>query len=997
MRGLRAILCLGAFCALAGVCAPAQTAQAASQASESSVTDPEQILFSYEGQNVTSVELAGQPELNQAQFTPLFALHAGQPFSLAQAQQTANALQASGKFAHVRIEADPQQNGVRILFVPDTAVYFGIFEFPGAGRIPYSQLIQQANYPVQTPFNQGDVDQAQQGLLTFFRQEGYFQADVHAETQLDAGHGVVNVVFHAKLGRKTKFGTVDLEGAPADESAQLQHSLTTLPARLRGAAVRPGKTYHHSTLQKAQRYLQSQLEKNGFLSAQVKLDGAEYIADTNRADIRFTVKPGPRTHVEITGAHVWSWTRRALLPAYQGVGVDEESEEEGRQALVSYFEGKGYFDVDVAAQLTNTANGETLTYKITRKKKHKVTSVTLAGNVHVSDGRLKPGIAVEQKRWFSPGKYSDQLVRTSVNNLKNVYFSAGYSDVEVVPKVVRQAGNVQVSFRVTEGPRDVVNSLTIEGADTFPQSQFAPTGLKIAAGKPYSQARVKADRASIVAHYLQAGYLNASFRETASEVSKQEPHRINVVYHISEGPRVMTGNLVVLGREHTRERLIQKDLAGIKTGQPLTETELLSAGSRLYEHTGVFDWAEVDPRREIRTQTQEDVLAKVHEQKKNDFTYGFGFEVIDRGGSIPSGTVALPNLPPIGLPSGYTASESTFYGPRGTVEYTRNNIRGRGESLYLTAFAGRLDQRGAIHYIDPSFRWSPWKATTSASVEKDEENPIFSSQTYDGNVQLQRFVDHAQKNLVSLRYDYSKTDLTRLLIPDLVPVRDRHIRLSTLAANFTRDTRDNVLDEHRGVLESVEMEFNTSKLGSTVDFAKVTGQAAYYKEKVHHIVWAESVRIGLAHSFAGSFVPLSQEFFSGGGDSLRGFPLDSAGPQRPVTVCSSGSHTNCTTINVPSGGDQLLIFNSEARIPLPFKKGLALVPFYDGGNVFSSIGFRDFRAPKSNPGTGYSNNVGLGLRYSTPVGPVRIDLGRNLNPVGGVKATNYFISIGQAF
>jgi len=86
----------------------------------------------------------------------------------------------------------------------------------------------------------------------------------------------------------------------------------------------------------------------------------------------------------------------------------------------------------------------------------------------------------------------------------------------------------------------------------------------------------------------------------------------------------------------------------------------------------------------------------------------------------------------------------------------------------------------------------------------------------------------------------------------------------------------------------------------------------------------------------------------------------------------------------------LLLINSEARIPLPFKKGLSLVTFYDGGNVFPIIGFHDFTSL-------YSNNAGLGLRYATPVGPVRIDVGRNLNPVSGIQATQYFISIGQAF
>lgn len=949
-----------------------------------------QILASYEGQNVTAVEIAGRPDLSTSDFRTLFVQQANQPFSKDKVEGTVAALKGTGKFDDVRIQVDPEANGVRVLLILEPAVYFGIFQFPGADRFAYSRLIQISNYPTETPFNAADVEQDRQSLVTFFQQQGYFQATVNSEVKVDSGHEVANVLFHTVLGPRAKFGEIKIEGPPGPETEKLTHKLQTIIARGRGAAIRPGRPYHYTTLTKATQYLQTTLAKESKLSAQVKLTGAEYHADTNRADIHFNVDTGPSTQVSIGGVHLWSWTRKSLLPIYQGIPVDDESVQEGRQALASYFQGKGYFDVEVGAELKTQQTGNTVTYHITKEKRHKVTGVSVTGNTQIPSSDLTPHLAVQKGHFFSPGKFSDQLLRTSVNNLKGVYQAEGFSSVQVAPSVKKIGGNVSVAFVVTEGPRDVVNSLTIEGADTFPQSQFAPNGLKVAVGQPYSQAHVQADRGSIVAHYLQAGYLTSSFRETATQVSKSDPHRINVVYHIYEGPRVITGELITLGRRQTRQRMIDDDVSSIHPERPLTEADLLTAGTKLYDHTGVFDWAEVDPKRQITTQTIEDVLVKVHEAKRNDFTYGFGFEIINRGGSIPSGTVALPGLPPVGLPANYSASQVTFYGPRGTVQYTRNNIRGKGESLSFTGFAGRLDQRIAAYYIDPTLRWSRWKATTSFSGERNEENPIFSSQQELGGFQMQRNLDKANKDTLFLRYSFSKTDLTRIEIPELVPTQDQHVRLSTLAANITRDTRDNAMDEHRGVLQSLELDFNTTKLGSSVDFAKLIGQAAYYKQTFHNIVWANSVRIGLAEPFASSRVPLSEAFFTGGGNSLRGFPLDGAGPQRSVYVCSAGQSSNCPQIQVPSGGNELLLINSEARIPLPIKKGLGIVAFYDGGNVFPSVGFHDFTSL-------YTNNVGVGLRYATPVGPVRLDLGHNLNPIPGVQSTQYFISIGQAF
>ena len=968
---------------------PAQNPSAPSQLPKTA-PQSQTILNSYEGQSVVSVEIAGRPDLDTSKLVSSLPQRAGEPFSRDKIDQSISALKSEGHFDEVQLQVEPEAKGVRVLLVAEPAFWFGIFEFPGAERFPYSKLVQVTNYPPQAPYNAGEVQRDAEALVRYFQQQGYFEAEVRPHLSVDSVHRLANVQFQVSLNRRANFGTVNIADTTAQQSAQMARSLQGLKARLHGAAIRPGKKYRRSTLDRAQQYLQKGLEKKGKLDAQVKLAGAQYSAETNRADVHYDVTPGPTVHVQVKGAHLWSWTRKSLLPVYQGVGVDPELVQEGRQALVSYFQKKGFFDVSVDSQFHSQDAVDTIVYTITKGKKHKVTDVSVAGNQKIKTPQLTDLVTVKKAHLFSPGAYSEQLVRTSTKNLTALYQSEGFSSVQVTSSVKRTDGNIAVEFHVVEGPRDIVSSLKIEGAETFPESRFAPNGLKLAAGKPYSQKLVEADRASIVAHYLQAGYLTSSFRQTATVVSKEDPHLINVVYHIYEGPQVHTHDVVTLGRVRTQQRLINRDVSMIVPNKPMTEGDLLTAESNLYSHTGVFDWAEVDPRRQITTQTTEDVLVKVHEAKRNSLTYGFGFEVINRGGSIPSGTVALPGLPPVGLPSNFTTSETTYYGPRGTFQYTRNNVRGKGESLSATLFAGRLDQRVAGYYIDPNFRWSNWGATTSILTERDEENPVYSSQVENGSFQLQRFIDRQKHNVFFMRYSFSQTDLTRILIPDLVLPQDRHVRLSTIAANLTRDTRDNPLDEHKGVLDSIELDLNTTKLGSSVNFGKLIGQAAYYKPMFHGVVWANSIRVGLAAPFSNSRVPLSEEFFTGGGNSLRGFPLDGAGPQRQVQVCSSGSSTNCSYIQVPSGGNEMLILNTEARVPLPIKKGLGFVVFYDGGNVFPSVGFHDFTSL-------YSNNVGVGLRYATPVGPVRIDLGHNLNPVPGIKSTQYFVSIGQAF
>ena len=458
------------------------------------------------------------------------------------------------------------------------------------------------------------------------------------------------------------------------------------------------------------------------------------------------------------------------------------------------------------------------------------------------------------------------------------------------------------------------------------------------------------------------------------------------MYHVLEGPPVRIAQVDTLGLVHTRQALVNRSVH-FRTEDPLREDQMLLGENELY-NLGVFDWSEIDPRRTITTQTQEDVLIKVHEAKRNAITYGYGFEVINRGGSVPSGTVAVPGVPPVGVSHNFRTSESTFYGPRGSFQYTRKNIRGKAETLTLSALAGRLDQRGAVTFEDPHFRNTNWISQLSGEGEHNSENPIFTSRLVRAGWQFQHALDPAKTRNLFLRYSISDTDITRLLIPDLIPPQDRSVRLSTLSASYIRDTRDKVLDAHKGIYQSVQIDFNPSALGSSVDFAKLMAQTAYYKKIPSGIIWANSIRIGMEASFAGSHVPLSELFFSGGGSTLRGFPLNGAGPQRHLVACGVPSNpSTCSLITVPDGGKQLLILNSEFRVPMPFKKGLSVVPFYDGGNVFAHVGFHGQ----------YTNTVGGGFRYETPVGPIRFDVGHNLNAPPGIKSTQFFITLGQAF
>jgi outer membrane protein assembly factor BamA len=268
--------------------------------------------------------------------------------------------------------------------------------------------------------------------------------------------------------------------------------------------------------------------------------------------------------------------------------------------------------------------------------------------------------------------------------------------------------------------------------------------------------------------------------------------------------------------------------------------------------------------------------------------------------------------------------------------------------------------------------------------------------------QIEKTLDAKRTKTLRLRYSFQRTDLSNITIPDLVLPQDQHVRLSSFSAEYVRDTRDHPLDAHHGVYQTASFGVTPTALGSSSDFTRFLGQTAFYLPMRPWLTWANRFRFGLVAPFAGSFVPLSEEFFSGGSDSLRGFPFDGAGPQRPVTVCGNPADAStCSIISVPVGGNLLAIVNSEARFPIPdavistlslslLKTGLGGVVFYDGGNVYSHANFHQFVS-------NYTNSIGFGLRFHTPVGPVRFDVGHNLNAPPGVRAMQYFVTLGQAF
>lgn len=966
---------------------------AASACAQVTVLGPQSV---YEGQDVAAVDLVANPHRDVEPLEALVKQKAGQPYSQANVDASIAALERIGLFPkiHVNVVLDP--SGLRLNFLLEPAYYIGAIDFTEVGKhFPYSRLLQVVNLPEEDPYNKARIAAAEDALRRFLQHNGYFRARVDTDSRIDDAHQLVSVTFAVEMGKRARVGGVTFQGPDARENTSLQHSINSLRARFTGGLLKPGKLYTRERIQAATTLIRRTLSQQRRLTSHVQENPPQYHADTNRVDVSFKVEPGPVVTVRATGARLSilpfmsSRQMKKLIPIYSEGSLDPDLVQEGQKNLVDYFQKKGYFDVQVTTTLQNQPGQILLVYEIAKGAKHKVDRIMLRGNHEVAEKELLPQILIKKSHLWAHGAMSQKLLKQSVNNLQALYHDRGFEDVKVESQTVDHEPKVDVVFNIEEGAQTVVRNAEVTGNDSVSYNELAaPVGLQLHPGAPFSPRRLAEDRNRISATYLNRGYLRVEVKTTVNR-DRSDPHNVDVAYAITEHQMVRVGAVVPLGQRRTRTSLISKT-AQIAPEAPMKRGDLLAAESRLYD-LNIFDWSSVEPRTPIIDQTKETALVKVHEAKRNEITYGFGFEVSHRGGNVPSGTVAVPGGPPVELGGNKIApSQSTFASPRGSIEYSRRNMRGLGETASASLLLSRLDQRALATYSQPHFIGSQWSSLTSFSAERTTENPLFAAGLGDLSFQVERLISRKNNTRLQIRYDFNKTYLSHLLVPELVLKKDRNIHLSTFSGTLLHDTRDKPLDAHRGNLGTLTLGITPAAFGSSANFAKLTGQYAYY-QPIRSLVFANSIRLGLVKAFSGSFVPTSQLYFSGGGNSLRGFPIDQAGPQRVVPFCDVlTGQTGCTNVTVPVGGRQLFILNSEVRFPLGIMKPLGGVVFYDGGNVYNAISLPNFV-------NNYSNTIGLGLRYSTPIGPVRIDIGRNLNPVPGIKATQYFITLGQAF
>jgi outer membrane protein insertion porin family len=484
--------------------------------------------------------------------------------------------------------------------------------------------------------------------------------------------------------------------------------------------------------------------------------------------------------------------------------------------------------------------------------------------------------------------------------------------------------------------RTLVREVTVEGGP----NDASRSELRLRKGEPYRLRELAADRNAVLAACRNQGYLQAEARPEI--VFSEDRSEVDVRLVVEPGRRTVVDHVVVAGLERTEDIVVRRELT-LEEGQPLGLDLLLECQRRL-SALGLFErvsLGELDPERTDRR----DVVVSLREAPVTTLAYGVGYAERDL--------------------------------LRASVEATRRNLFGMDRTLSAFARGSFRGTRFLLSYREPYFLGRKRELYATAFWE-EEDRVTFDFNRLGGLLQTARTV-RGRLSLIG-RYLFQKTRVYNIEVP--IEELDRQFRNYTVSgpsASVVYDTRDDPLEPRRGRFLGTDLQLSLEPLGGD-SFVKGFVQSASYQRLATRATLALSARLGLGRTIGSGEplgLPFPERFFAGGDYGPRGYALDTAGPLAPGT---NGEL-------FPTGGNALVFGGAELRFELG--RRLSLGTFLDSGNVYllvRNIDLRDLR---------YS--AGLGLRYRTPLGPIRVDWGYKLNRRPEESASHFHFTIGNAF
>ena len=954
----------------------------------------------YLGLTIDEIELPGVSPEEAALLLASTPLKTGTPLTRDALHDAMKALFASGRFSDLQAEVERTETaGVRLRFLTVANLFVGIVTVEGVSTNPsQNRLVSATRLQLGELYSREKLDHATAGIQRVLEENGFHQSKTTSSEQRDERQHQVNITFQVVPGTRALVGEVTVEGDSSYSKGEIKDI----------AKLHSGDPVISSRVTRALQRIRARYQKQDRLLAQVSMANVVYRSEHNTVDYTFKIDRGPVVRIVADGYKLRQGTLRRLVPIYEEGAVDDDLLNEGRRNIQNHMEGLGYFQAKVSVSQHTVQDGKArqVVFAIDPGDRHKLAAIRILGNRYFPDEIIRARLQEQSAgRLFSHGRYGEALLEEDVQSVQGLYRASGFRQAEVNGKLITKFQNdpslLAIEITIKEGPQTRVAWVRTEGSYTLPQEQLPE--IQTAEGQGFDESSLADDRDRILGKYFDNGFPNAAVDVAyiAAPAGPDELPRVGVTFTIHEGEQFFVNQVFLDGLHYTRPGVARRELR-VHPGDPLSQQEMLESQRRLYD-LGVFSEVDTAIQNPDGTDSRKNVVIATREAKRYTFDYGGGFE-------FQTGQPAIGTNQPLG---------QTGLSPRVLLGVNRINVGGRDQTATLKTNVGRLQQRVLINYDIPKLlNREDLHLAFTAFYDNTVDVSTFTSRRLEfGLRNLQVLYRAGDRDLTTISYGFSYRRVVASNIQvtsNLIPLLSKPTRVGAPNFLYIRNRRDNDLETTRGSYTTIEGGVAASYFKSEADFSRaLVKNSTYYsfgrKRSRGRFVFARSTSVGVENPFGGtvvldpaetapeghSLIPLPERFYSGGGNSHRGFGLNQAGPRDPFT-------------GFPVGGSAVFLNNLELRLPyvaMPYlHDNIGFAIFHDMGNVFArpqemlpSLGRWHQPDPQLclNVNTHLQCNynylshaIGLGVRYQTPIGPLRFDLGYNLNPPAFPSYTN---------
>ncbi|MCB2185062.1 MAG: outer membrane protein assembly factor BamA [Deltaproteobacteria bacterium] len=617
---------------------------------------------------------------------------------------------------------------------------------------------------------------------------------------------------------------------------------------------------------------------------------------------------------------------------------------EGEQKIVRLYRDKGFYDVKVTDEIKKLPSGDmSVTYNINEGEKVYVKAIRFEGNKAFSESELRSQMSTNESGWLTWLTKSNVLERQTleqdIQRLGDFYYNNGYMQAKISePTVTREDNGLAVTIKVVEGPRYKVSDVSLNGDMILPREE-AMTKLTTKPGEWYSRDAVRADMAYLTNLYADRGYAYVDVRPQIRQDAAKTT--VSVAYEVKKGDKVYFEQIVITGNSRTRDKVIRREL-GAAEGDLFSGEAIRQANSRLRR----LDFFEDVHITTSKGSTEDKMNLKVDVKEKRTGQVSFG--------------------------AGYSTEDSFMV--MGSI--AENNLFGRGQRVELRGQLGGKATRYTFSFTEPWLLDRPISAGFDL-YDWEREYIDYDKESVGGRIRF-GFPTPYDYTRVYLYYQLEEATISNVADDAALVIKDQvgSHTTSSVKSILRRDSRNHVFNATDGSDNSLSVEYAGDPLGGTNAFIKVIGDTGWYFPLFWDTVFVLHGRAGWLTSHSGGDLPMYEKFFLGGINTLRGFEYQSVSPRDPAT----GDRI---------GGERMAYANVEYRFPLLPKAGLLGVVFYDTGNVWTvdqGYDLGDLR-----------QSIGAGIRWMSPVGPLRLEYGYVLDPLEDEDGSAWEFSVGSVF